>query len=67
MTAKQTVTRRRIFQEGVNKEAPVSSFTIQFDVKDACNMTTSLDKLPRILELSPREKIVLLIGLSPAM
>jgi len=36
-----------MFQEGVNKEALVSSFAIQFDVKCACNMATSLAKLPR--------------------
>lgn len=47
LTAKQTVTRKQIFQEEVNKETLVSSFTMQFDVKHACNRTTFLDKLPR--------------------
>lgn len=32
LTAKQTVTRKGTLQEGVNKETPVSTFTIQFDV-----------------------------------
>lgn len=57
MTAKQTVTRKQMFQEGVNKETLVSSFTIQFDVKHACSMTASLDKLPRrYLNYLPVEK-----------
>lgn len=46
MTAKQNVTRKRVFQEGVNKETLVSSFTVQFDVKHACNTTAFLGKLP---------------------
>lgn len=32
VTAKQTATRKGTFQERVNKETPVSTFTIQFDV-----------------------------------